>query len=170
MCGIAGVMFEDAAEHEVDLMLASLSHRGPDEFGTYSDDGVCLGTARLSIIDLAHGQQPMRHRESGVVVVFNGEVFNYRELRAALIEEGVGFSTTSDTEVVLQLYLKHGLSFAEHLNGQFAIGIWDPLDRGWCWPATVSASARSSTSRAPLAWPSRRRSRPSSPAPASPAG
>jgi asparagine synthase (glutamine-hydrolysing) len=129
MCGIAGVLFEDAAEHEVDLMLASLSHRGPDEFGTYSDDGVCLGTARLSIIDLAHGQQPMRHRESGVVVVFNGEVFNYRELRAALIEEGVGFSTTSDTEVVLQLYLKYGLSFAEHLNGQFAIGIWDPRDR-----------------------------------------
>ena len=129
MCGIAGMLFADAAEHEVDLMLASLSHRGPDELGTYCDEGVCLGTARLSIIDLAHGQQPMRHRETGVVVVFNGEVFNYRELRAALIEEGIGFSTASDTEVVLQLYLKHGPAFARHLNGQFAIGIWDPRDR-----------------------------------------
>jgi asparagine synthase (glutamine-hydrolysing) len=126
MCGIAGVIFEDTREREVDLMLAMLSHRGPDEFGTYCDDGVCLGTARLAIVDIVRGQQPMREPESGVVIVFNGEVFNHLELRVALLDEGVQFATNSDTEVVLHLYLKHGLSFAQHLNGQFALGIWDP--------------------------------------------
>lgn len=126
MCAIAGVLFEEAQEREVDLMLALLRHRGPDELGTYADAGVCLGAARLAIVDIARGQQPMRHAESGVVLVFNGEVFNHRELRAALLDEDVEFLTNSDTEVVLHLYLKHGLSFAEHLNGQFALGIWDP--------------------------------------------
>jgi asparagine synthase (glutamine-hydrolysing) len=126
MCGIAGVLFEGAQEREVDLMLALLSHRGPDEFGTYHEEGVCLGTARLAIVDIARGQQPMRHEASGVVIVFNGEVFNHCEIRDALARDGVGFLTHSDTEVVLHLYLKHGLGFAEHLNGQFAAAIWDP--------------------------------------------
>jgi asparagine synthase (glutamine-hydrolysing) len=129
MCGIAGILFDGAQEREVDLMLAMISHRGPDEFGTYADEGICLGTARLSIVDIENGQQPLRDPATGVVVVFNGEIFNYRELREELRREGIRFQTHSDTEVVLNLYLKHGLSFAEHLNGQFAIGIWDPRNQ-----------------------------------------
>ncbi len=109
-------------------MLGMIMHRGPDEFGTYVDAHIGMGTARLSIIDLAHGQQPMRHEPTGVVIVFNGEIFNYPELRQPLLSEGYVFHTHCDTEVILALYLKHGESFPEFLNGQFAVAIWDPRD------------------------------------------
>jgi len=129
MCGIAGIVSEQADEHRVDLMLAAISHRGPDEFGTFSGGGVVMGTARLSIIDLLHGQQPIRDAETGVVITLNGEIFNYRELREDLIRHGHHFHTQCDTEVVLRLYLEHGRDFAPLLNGQFGVAIWDPRDR-----------------------------------------
>jgi len=126
MCGLAGILGEDVTEHDIDLMLAPILHRGPDEFGTYIDDSVGLGSARLSIIDIKHGQQPMRDEATGVVIVYNGEVFNYRELGQEFRNEDHKLKTASDTEVILYLYLKYGMSFTEHLNGQFAIAIWDP--------------------------------------------
>jgi asparagine synthase (glutamine-hydrolysing) len=126
MCGIAGLISEQASEQDVDLMLSMLAHRGPDEFGTFSQPGLAMGTARLSILDLAHGQQPMQDEESGVIIVMNGEVFNYRELRETLLSQGHRFRSHCDTEVVLRLYLQRGREFAASLNGQFAIAIWDP--------------------------------------------
>jgi asparagine synthase (glutamine-hydrolysing) len=112
----------------LELMLALLDHRGPDDLGTYVDDAVALGTARLSILDLDGGRQPMRHEETGVVLAFNGEVFDHQELREELARGGFRFRTRSDTEVILALYLAHGADFPKHLNGQFAVSIWDPRD------------------------------------------
>lgn len=126
MCGIAGLSAERVNERTVDLMLAMLEHRGPDEFGTFCDARVSMGTARLAIIDIAHGQQPMRDEDTGVVIAYNGEVFNYKELRAEQLDSNTRLRTQSDTEVILQLYLKFGKRFTEQLNGQFAIAIWDP--------------------------------------------
>jgi asparagine synthase (glutamine-hydrolysing) len=126
MCGIAGLTSGGGSERDVDLMLASFVHRGPDEFGTYADSRICMGTARLSIIDVAHGQQPIRDERTGVVIVFNGEIFNYVELRETLSKSGHVFLTHSDTEVALRLYLEHGNDFVGLLNGQFAIALWDP--------------------------------------------
>ncbi len=126
MCGIAGVCADGDNERNADLMLAMLEHRGPDEFGTYCDEFVSMGTARLSIIDIEHGQQPMRDENTGVVIAYNGEVFNYKELRAEHLDRSTKLRTQSDTEVILQLYLKYGQRFTEWLNGQFAIAIWDP--------------------------------------------
>jgi len=128
MCGIAGKLSAGVEEREIDLMLAMIAHRGPDEFGTYVDGHIGLGTARLSIVDLAHGQQPLRHAASGVVIVFNGEIFNHPELRETLVSEGCAFHTHCDTEVILNLYLKRGTAFPQYLNGQFAVAIWDPRD------------------------------------------
>src|SRR5258708_40158338 len=100
MCGIAGKLSKVVGEHEIDLMLSMITHRGPDEFGTYVDEHIGLGTARLSIIDLAHGQQPMRHSDTGGVIVFNGEIFNHPELREPLVRDGYTFHTHCDTEVI----------------------------------------------------------------------
>lgn len=126
MCGIAGRFADGGHEKRTDLMLAMLAHRGPDEFGTYIDRDISMGTARLAIIDIEHGQQPMRDEETGVVIAYNGEVFNYRELRADQLDGDANLQTQSDTEVILRLYLKYGERFIENLNGQFAIAIWDP--------------------------------------------
>jgi asparagine synthase (glutamine-hydrolysing) len=129
MCGIAGLVTQRPDPLALERMLVVLDHRGPDDLGTYFDGGAALGTTRLSIIDFAGGRQPMQHAESGVVIAFNGEVFNHPELRAELARSGFRFHTRSDTEVVLALYLEHGAGFAKRLNGQFAISIWDPRDR-----------------------------------------
>jgi len=126
MCGISGIVKKKASERDLDIMLAAISHRGPDEFGTYVDDDAAIGTARLSIVDLSHGQQPIRDEATGVTIAFNGEIFNYIELREELIAKGHRFLTNSDTEVALRMYLEHSDSFAENLNGQFAIAIWEP--------------------------------------------
>ena len=126
MCGLAGILRDGVEEHDIDLMVASLLHRGPDEFGTYVDDSIGLGSARLSIIDIEHGQQPMRDEATGVAIVYNGEVFNYLELGQQFRGNGHKLKTASDTEVILHLYLTYGMSFTKHLNGQFAIAIWDP--------------------------------------------
>jgi asparagine synthase (glutamine-hydrolysing) len=129
MCGIAGIVTADPDVRDLDLMLAALEHRGPDEYGTYVDNDAALGTARLSIIDVEEGHQPIRDEATGVVIVFNGEIFNYIELREELVKAGWTFRTQSDTEVVLALYLQRGDSFPELLNGQFAIALWDPRRR-----------------------------------------
>jgi asparagine synthase (glutamine-hydrolysing) len=129
MCGIAGLWRPTdrtvPRRDEIERMIEALRHRGPDGSGVRISDRVGLGHARLSIIDLAGGAQPMGNEDGTVWVVFNGEIFNYLELRAPLQERGHRFHTASDTEVIVHLYEEYGDSFVEHLNGQFAIALWD---------------------------------------------
>jgi asparagine synthase (glutamine-hydrolysing) len=106
-------------------MVRALHHRGPDGAGTYVAGEVALGHARLSIIDLVGGKQPIGNEDGSVQVVFNGEIFNYVELRQDLLRRGHRFATQSDTEVIVHLYEDHGADFVERLNGQFAIALWD---------------------------------------------
>ena len=129
MCGIAGfaggVVDVQSARQQVAGMIATLAHRGPDGFGTHVGEGVALAHSRLAIIDPEGGQQPMHDAAGKLSLVFNGEIFNYLELRRDLVAQGHVFRTQSDTEVILHLYQRHGDAFVEHLNGQFAIALWD---------------------------------------------
>ena len=129
MCGIAGIVDrkEGAAIHEGLLrnMLGMIRHRGPDQFGIYLDEQAGLGSARLSIIDLASGQQPITNEDGSLWIVFNGEIFNYPELRQELEEKGHRFATHTDTEVILHLYEELGADCLKRFNGQFAIAIWN---------------------------------------------
>lgn len=129
MCGVAGI-FDGRGEGRANpdrlaAMTAALAHRGPDEKGLYLDDRAGLGHARLSIIDLATGAQPI-HNETGTAwIVLNGEIYNYPELRARLEAKGHRFYTTTDTEVLLHLYEDKGADCVTELNGQFAFAVWD---------------------------------------------
>lgn len=129
MCGIAGIhqMRPGPGVDLTDLkqMILALNHRGPDEYGLYRDEQTGLASARLSIIDLSGGQQPIGNEDGSLWIVFNGEIFNYVELRPILEARGHQFSTNSDTEVILHLYEEFGPACLQRLNGQFAIAIWD---------------------------------------------
>ena len=129
MCGIAGICNitsnEIITEHRISDMVDMLHHRGPDGKGFYIAGGVGLGHARLSIIDLSTGKQPIHNEDKSVWVTFNGEIFNYIELRDELKRKGHKFYTTTDTEVIVHLYEEYGDGFVRYLNGQFAIGLWD---------------------------------------------
>lgn len=130
MCGIAGgyALTPDAAvdRERVSRMNAAIAHRGPDGDGVYAPSSrVCLAHRRLSVIDLATGQQPMV-TETGLAISFNGEIYNYIELRDELRSQGVSFRTDSDTEVILRLYEVMGDSMVERLRGMYAFAIWDP--------------------------------------------
>ncbi|MBL8344477.1 MAG: asparagine synthase (glutamine-hydrolyzing) [Rubrivivax sp.] len=129
MCGIAGLLALPGAaspgQDELLGMIGALRHRGPDGHGVWREGPVGLAHARLSIIDLAGGAQPMANEDGQVRVTFNGEIFNYVELRERLVARGHVFRTTSDTEVLVHLYEDHGPDFVEHLNGQFALALWD---------------------------------------------
>jgi asparagine synthase (glutamine-hydrolysing) len=133
MCGIVGIhnLSSDQPIEEGVLrqMLALIRHRGPDQFGIYLDRKVGLGNARLSIIDLSGGQQPISNEDGSLWIVYNGEVFNYPELRLEMEALGHLFSTNTDTEVILHLYEEYGPHCLERLNGQFAIAIWDAKNR-----------------------------------------
>ena len=113
----------------LDRMIRVLHHRGPDGFGFRSTPGIGLAHARLSIIDLSTGDQPIRNESGSVWVIFNGEIFNYIELRQRLVAAGHQFYTQSDTEVIVHAYEEYGLDFVHHLNGQFAIALWDQDQR-----------------------------------------
>lgn len=126
MCGIVGILRRDGAPADPDLiarMLGVLRHRGPDDQGTFLKGPVGLGHNRLAILDLVTGHQPMS--SDGVTVVYNGEIYNYMELREDLVRRGHGFQTSSDTEVLLRLYLEHGPDCVRLLNGMFAFLLWD---------------------------------------------
>jgi asparagine synthase (glutamine-hydrolysing) len=110
-------------------MISAIRHRGPDECGFYTDARVGLGHARLSIIDLAGGRQPMSIADGKFWITFNGEIFNYVELREELIKKGHRFATHSDTEVILHLYQEEGERCVERLNGQWAFAIWDAREQ-----------------------------------------
>lgn len=110
-------------------MGASLSHRGPDGEGFFVEDNLALGHRRLSIIDLEGGKQPMTNEDGSLVIVFNGEIYNFLDLRPELERQGHLFHTRSDTEVLLHLYEQHGEAMTERLNGMFAFAIWDRRKR-----------------------------------------
>jgi asparagine synthase (glutamine-hydrolysing) len=132
MCGIAGIVnFRQPENQETILnrMLQVMRHRGPDASGLYTSPVCGLGHARLSIIDLAGGHQPMHNEDRTVWIVFNGEIFNYPELRQELVQRGHRFYTQSDTEVIIHLYEEYGPDLFSHLNGQFAIGLWDQREQ-----------------------------------------
>jgi asparagine synthase (glutamine-hydrolysing) len=129
MCGIAGVLNLDgrpaAGAAEVGPLADALAHRGPDDAGLHVDGPVALGHRRLSILDLEGGHQPMLSADGRRAIVYNGEVYNFRELREELEGRGRVFRTRSDTEVVLAAYEEFGTEFAQRLNGMFAIALWD---------------------------------------------
>ncbi len=129
MCGIVGIInLNEAAPIAIEAvarMLETIRHRGPDGTGIYRDAQVGLGSARLSIIDLAGGDQPIGNEDGTLWIVYNGEVFNYVELRPGLEQRGHTFTTHTDTEVILHLYEEEGPACLRHLNGQFALAIWD---------------------------------------------
>ncbi|HEY5993151.1 MAG TPA: asparagine synthase (glutamine-hydrolyzing) [Gallionellaceae bacterium] len=128
MCGILGSIGNGWVRREDFIgALDTLAHRGPDDRGVHESDGVWLGHRRLSIIDLSSGgHQPMTEQDSGATIVFNGEIFNYLELRAQLEREGCVFRAHSDTEVLLQAYLRWGPAALAKLNGMWAFAIWLP--------------------------------------------
>jgi asparagine synthase (glutamine-hydrolysing) len=110
-------------------MITALQHRGPDEAGIYRDDCIGMVSTRLSILDIGGGQQPISNEDGTLWIVFNGEIFNYIELRPGLEAQGHRFSTRTDTEVVLHLFEEYGPDCLGHLNGQFAVAIWDAENR-----------------------------------------
>jgi asparagine synthase (glutamine-hydrolysing) len=129
MCGIAGILNRKgiSGEHRALLnkMADVLAHRGPDGDGFYFDETIGLAHRRLSIIDLEGGKQPLCNEDGTVWVTFNGEIYNYLELRKNLIQKGHSFKTSSDTEVIVHLYEEMGEAFVDQLRGMFAIGLWD---------------------------------------------
>jgi len=130
MCGIAGIYrYKTGAgvsQQEIESMCTVITYRGPDGSGEYIDGALGLGHRRLTIIDTSErSSQPMVSSDGEVVICYNGEVYNYVEMKSKLEEEGVEFSTTSDTEVLMQMYRKHGLESLQYLNGMYAYAIWD---------------------------------------------
>lgn len=127
MCGISGVFSPEAPpkRDELAAMTDCLYHRGPDDEGYYRDGVVGFGHRRLSIIDLQRGQQPISNEDGSVVVVFNGEIYNYRDLRETLVGSNHAFSTDTDTEVLVHAYEEYGLDFLDRLSGMFAFALWD---------------------------------------------
>ena len=129
MCGIAGFLNwagpVQLPEARLRAMCDMIVHRGPDDFGSEIQEGVALGMRRLAIIDLSGGHQPIFNEDRTVRVIFNGEIYNYRELRQELQAEGHQFRSQSDTEVIVHLWEKHGVEFAARLNGMFAIALHD---------------------------------------------
>lgn len=127
MCGIAGFIDfrERLTSEDLRRMTSTLLRRGPDGEGTYFSNGVGLGMRRLAIIDLEGGWQPVYNEDRTIALVFNGEIYNYRELRERLIAAGHGFRTRGDSEVIVHLYEEFGLDFPKHLEGMFAVAIWD---------------------------------------------
>jgi len=133
MCGICGVIgFErtNQAEAITRRMMEALRHRGPDEDGLLVAPSVALGVRRLSIIDLPGGHQPVFNEASNVAVVFNGEIYNYKQLRGTLERRGHAFRTHSDTEVIVHAYEEWGEECVGELRGMFAFAVWDARASG----------------------------------------
>ncbi|KAA6458331.1 asparagine synthase (glutamine-hydrolyzing) [Acidobacteria bacterium AB60] len=132
MCGLAGILNfggEPVDPEVLGDMVAMLRHRGPDERGLVIRNSVGFGHARLSIIDIAGGRQPMQSHNNELMITFNGEIFNYLELREDLARAGHRFRTRSDTEVILHLYQRYGEHCVDYLNGQWSFAIWDKRNR-----------------------------------------
>ncbi|MGQ0539505.1 MAG: asparagine synthase (glutamine-hydrolyzing) [Gemmatimonadaceae bacterium] len=134
MCGICGIVVppgaaRDITRDQIVRMRDTLRHRGPDGEGLFLEPGVALGHTRLSIVDVAHGAQPMASDDGRLQIIYNGEVYNHPELMPELIRSGVRYRTHCDTETVLRLYERHGAAVPLHLRGMFAFAIWDRTRR-----------------------------------------
>ena len=132
MCGIVGFINADKSSADVSVlekMNGCIVHRGPDDDGFYVNENVGLAMRRLSIIDVAHGKQPMHNDDRTKWIVYNGEVYNFQELKKDLEKEGTRFETNCDTEVIIQLYDKYGADCVSYLRGMFAFAIWDERDK-----------------------------------------
>src|SRR5438874_1006888 len=129
MCGITGFvdteLSPNRAEQLIDSMCQVIRHRGPDDHGIWVGDGAALGSRRLSIIDVAGGHQPIFNEDQSILIVFNGEIYNYLELRKELQERGHHFDTNSDTEAIVHAYEEFGDDCVKHLRGMFTFAIWD---------------------------------------------
>jgi asparagine synthase (glutamine-hydrolysing) len=129
MCGITGGIGPSAPQRLLlEAQLNSIEHRGPDETGTYLNNGIGIGMCRLAIVEIAAGKQPATDAAEMIHIVWNGEIYNYRELRAELEQRGIHCRDSSESEVVINLYLEFGLDFINKLNGMFAIAIHDARD------------------------------------------
>ena len=129
MCGIVGIVYNDTQRPVekplIEQMCAVIHHRGPDEWGMWSEGQAGIGMKRLRIIDLAGGSQPIHNADKSIWIVFNGEIYNYRELRDDLEKRGYTFYTSSDTETIVHLYEEFGEECVQYLRGMFAFAIWD---------------------------------------------
>ncbi len=136
MCGIAGIVHRDGdrpvSELSIRTMCDAIRHRGPDDEGIWAEGRVGLGMRRLSIIDLAGGHQPIANEDGSKTIVFNGEIYNYIELRRGLISKGHRFATRSDTETIVHLYEERGPAAVESLRGMFAFALWDASRHELC--------------------------------------
>jgi asparagine synthase (glutamine-hydrolysing) len=138
MCGIAGfidlwdtknVRAREERARILENMCEVIRHRGPDDSGSSLKDGVALGMRRLSIIDLAGGHQPISGEDGSATIVFNGEIYNFRELQSQLESRGHVFHTRSDTEAIVHAYEEYGTACVDHLRGMFAFAIWDDREK-----------------------------------------
>lgn len=128
MCGITGMMLFDERIPDIQVlkrMSDVIIHRGPDDVGFWTDPGIGLAFRRLSIIDLREGHQPLSNEDDSVWITFNGEIYNYKALRARLMDKGHIFKTNTDTEIIVHLYEEHGEECVKHLRGMFTFAIWD---------------------------------------------
>ena len=135
MCGFIGCVhekpqvYQEAEKQLFQNMNNIITHRGPDDDGYYMDDHVQFGFRRLSIIDIESGHQPLTYENERYWIIFNGEIYNYVELREELVQKGLRFETYSDTEVILALYSHVGEKAVERLRGMFAFVIWDKQEQ-----------------------------------------
>ena len=129
MCGIIGKVNFDRSKidiNKIDKALNLMTHRGPDDYGILNDEKFCFAFRRLSIIDLSNlGNQPMQSFDKKVSIIFNGEIYNFKELRNILLKKGYKFKSSSDTEVLLYLYYEFGINCLDKINGTFAFAIFD---------------------------------------------
>ena len=129
MCGIAGGVGPSAPNFQsLEAQLTKLEHRGPDDRGTYVNQGIALGMCRLAIVEIAAGKQPFESTDGKIKIVFNGEIYNYRELREVLVSLGHEFSGASESEVIIAAYRQYGPDFPNHLAGMFAIALFDQVN------------------------------------------
>ena len=135
MCGIAAILRlgdrpVDDARARLVRMLRAIAHRGPDDAGVFVDDHCALGAVRLAVVDPAHGRQPARGcADSGVVCVYNGELYAFDDVRRALVDDGHAIAGSCDTDVVAHLYEKHGDAMVDKMRGMFAFIVWDAKAR-----------------------------------------
>src|SRR6516165_3617761 len=129
MCGICGIVNFNVTEavdpYIIQQMTSAQAHRGPDDCGYFVGDNVGLGHRRLSIIDLSGGKQPIFNEDGSIVVVFNGEIYNYADLTEDLVSRGHQFRTRSDTETIVHAYEEYGLECMKDFRGMFAFAVWD---------------------------------------------
>ena len=127
MCGIAGIINISSPPQKplMEKMCGIMKHRGPDGEGYYAEGAVALGHRRLSIIDLEGGKQPLSNEDGTVWITYNGEIYNFPDIRKELIEKGHRFKTKSDTDTIVHAYEEYGVQCLEKLRGMFAFGIWD---------------------------------------------